>query len=460
LKAKKKQKMNKNDIVTLEIVDVTDTGSGIGKVENTVVFVPSTTVGDTVSALIIKVNKNYSIGKLKEIIIPSKNRINPDCECFLQCGGCAYRHITYDAELLIKQKRVEDCIKRIGKIDIEPENIVSNKEISRYRNKAQYPIGENGIIGFYGLHSHRIVPSNDCALQPVEFSLAVEALKAYIKKTNVSVYNSETDKGLIRHFYLRQSTKSGDIMAVVVANGEQLPNTALLIESLKNKLGEKLKSVQLNVNKKQNNVILGNKNILLYGEKYIKDEICGISVRLSPNSFYQVNRNMAELLYNKAKEYASPNGKVILDLYCGTGTIGLTMARDAKSVIGVEIVKEAIEDANKNALDNGVSNIRFICDDASNAVVSLKEEKIKPDVVIVDPPRKGCDIKLIETIANGFAPERVVYVSCDPATLARDIKLFGEYSYKLVEYTPFDLFPRTAHVETVVLLSKVNTPKG
>ncbi|MCQ2454692.1 MAG: 23S rRNA (uracil(1939)-C(5))-methyltransferase RlmD [Clostridia bacterium] len=448
--------MVKNEKILLEITDVTQEGFGVGRYDNTVVFVPFTAVGDIVSALIIKVNKNYCVGKLLEIKTKSENRIIPDCENFTKCGGCCYRHINYETELKLKAKRVEDCIKRIAKIDLEAKPAVSNGKIERYRNKAQFPIGQNGALGFYANRSHRIIETEDCLLQPELFGEAVNVLKSWIATENISVYNSETGRGLLRHFYLRASKNCENIMAVLVINGDDIPKKDVLITALNNRLGNRLKSVALNINKKNNNVILGYENKTVYGSDYIEDEICNVKVRLSPNSFYQVNREMAELLYNKAKEYANPNGKIILDLYCGTGTIGLTMAKEAASVIGVEIVEEAIKDAKLNAENNGITNVRFICADALKAVEELKKDSIKPDVVILDPPRKGSEDKVIETVAKSFCPERVVYVSCDPSTLARDIKLFGEYGYKLIEYTPYDLFPKTSHIESVALLLRTD----
>ena len=446
--------MNKNDIVTIEIFDVTEDGKGVGRYENTIVFVPFSAVGDTVSVRIIKVLKNYCVGKLFKIITPSKDRVTPDCKYFSKCGGCAYRHINYESELRLKSKRVEDCIKRIAKIDLSAKPIVSDKKTMRYRNKAQLPVGEGNAIGFFANHSHRIIEIDDCLLQPELFTAAVNALKKWMTATNVSVFDGQSGKGLLRHFYLRCSKDANSIMAVLVINGEDVPDRELLVSTLQNALGKRLKSVLLNINKKNNNVILGYENKLIFGEEQITDTICGISVNLSANSFYQVNRDMAELLYDKAKEYAKPQNADVLDLYCGTGTIGLTMSKEAKSIIGVEIVEDAIRDAKKNAELNGIRNAEFICGDAAFAVTKLKERNIKPDVVILDPPRKGCDASVLKIVAEDFYPERIVYVSCEPSTLARDISILKTLGYALKEYTPFDLFPRTSHVETVCLLCK------
>ena len=444
--------MKKNDTIDIRITDITDTGNGIGRVDNIVVFVPKTAVGDVVKAKIIKVNKNYLVGKLMEIKEPSKDRTEVDCPCFSKCGGCSFRHISYACELSLKQKRVEDCIRRIAKIDMAPCPIVFDDTATRYRNKAQFPVGEGGTVGLYAPRSHRIIPVTDCLLQPQIYEKTVVAFKKWVGDNRVPDYDEVCKRGLLRHLYIRSDNNEKEIMVVIVCNGNEIPDKDGLVSVLLDAVGDRLKSVYLNVNTKDNNVILGEKNILLYGEKYITDTICGISVRLSPNSFYQVNRNMAELLYKKAKEYAEPEGKTVLDMYCGTGTIGLTMAKECKSLYGVEIVKAAVDDALQNARDNGINNAEFICSDALEAAKNLSARGIKPDVVILDPPRKGCDIKLIDIVANNFLPEMVVYVSCDPATLARDIAVFGKFGYKLIEYTPFDLFPRTNHCEAVCRL--------
>ena len=446
--------MKKNDIIELLITDITHEGSGVGKYNGMAVFVPNTAVGDKIKAHILKVNKNYSFAKCEELIMPSKHRIRVDCGVFSRCGGCALRHIDYESECELKQNRVSQTMQRIGKAEFDSKLIIRANNPNRYRNKAMYPISEKHEIGFYSHHSHRVVACDDCLLHPDAFYKAGKVFTDFIKKYSLSVYNEETNTGLLRHFYLRHGRETGEIMACVVANGNRIPNGDELVENLKNALGDNLKSVILNVNTKKTNVVLGDKNVLLYGREYIYDVLCGVKIRISPHSFYQVNHDMAELLYKKAAEYAKPENKNILDLYCGAGTIGLSMAREAKSIIGVEIVDAAVRDADINAKENGIKNARFICSDASQAVVQLKSEGITADIVILDPPRKGCDEALLKTVANGFAPERIVYVSCDVATLARDTSILETLGYKLVEYTPVDLFPRTAHVETVALFVK------
>lgn len=448
--------MQKNDRIEIEITDMTAEGSGVGRYGGMAVFVPCTAVGDKALVLVLKVKKTYAFGKLLEIIVPSPDRKENDCPTFNRCGGCVYRHISYEAECRIKKTKVYEAVKRIGGIDLKPKEIIKSPSPDCYRNKAQYPVAEDGSLGFYSFHSHRIIPCGECRLQPKIFGEITAVITSFIREKSISVYNEETHKGLLRHIYLRLAEKTGEIMAVAVINGEKLPYKEDLINRLLSVCGEKLKSVQLNINREKTNVILGDKCRVLYGGEYITDVLCGIKVRLSPLSFYQVNRATAEKLYKKAAGYAEPEGKVILDLYCGAGTIGLSMAQKAKRIIGAEIVPEAVEDARYNAKLNGIENAEFICSDAAKAATLLKERGLKPDAIILDPPRKGCSAELIDTVAKDFSPERVVYVSCDPATLARDIKLFGESGYSLLEYTPVDMFPRTSHVESVVLLTKVH----
>lgn len=447
--------LKKNDEIELKISSVTSEGSGVGRHEGMAVFVPFTAEGDTVLAHIIKVKKNYAVAKAVKILTPSAARIEPDCTAFGKCGGCCYRHISYEEELHIKENRVREAMHRLGGIEIEPKPIVGGAR-KRYRNKAQYPITNiNGKLaaGFYAAKSHRVIPAEDCLLQPELFG---EILKAFLRwgdRHHLEAYSEETGAGLLRHLYIRQAQATGEVMVCIVAAGENLPHSADLCNALTANFPE-IKSIILNVNKKDTNVILGEKCLTLWGRGYIEDELCSLRFALSPLSFYQVNRIQTQRLYGKAAEYASLSGdEVLLDLYCGTGTIGLTMADKAKKLIGVEIVPQAVEDAKKNAEKNGVTNSEFICADAPEAAAQLKKRGTKPDVIILDPPRKGCTPDLIETVAE-MNPDRVVYVSCDPATLARDCKIFTEKGYTLREYTPFDLFPSTSHVETVALLSR------
>lgn len=447
--------MKKNDEIIIDITATSSDGSGIGKFDNMAVFIPQTAEGDRVRALVLKVKKTYAFAKLLSVITPSNDRTDVDCSVFSRCGGCVYRHISYEKECLIKQKKVEDAVRRIGAIDILSKPIIAADSIFGYRNKAQYPVNENAKVGFYANHSHRIIEHDDCPLQPPVFSSIAKVFSEFLSDNGISVYNENSNSGLVRHLYLRIAAKTDEIMVSVVVNGRKLPNIEDLVSRLKNLLGDRLVSVNVNINTDNTNVILGKKSYTVYGKKYITDILCDKMFKISPLSFYQVNRDMAQKLYRKVSEYAQPQGKNILDLYCGAGTIGLTMADSAKSIIGVEIVEAAVEDAKQNAKLNNIDNAEFICSDAAEAARSLKFRKIKPDVVIVDPPRKGCDEALLKIIAEDFKPEKIVYVSCDPATFARDAKRLEDSGYKLLEYTPIDMFPRTAHVETVALLSKL-----
>lgn len=452
-------KLNKNQDIELYIEGFTSEGSGVGHFDGMAVFVSGAAAGDKALVHIIKVKKTYAIGKAVKILKPSKSRIAPDCDAFPSCGGCAFRHISYSAELEMKKQKVESAFQRLGGIDKKVDEIIGG-DITEYRNKAEYPVGfdKKLNIGFYALHTHRIVDCECCILQPAVFSEIVKTVRKWIIEFGISVYNTEKNRGLLRHIYIRQGAVTKEIMVCLVANGENVPKTDILIERLRNI--ENIKSIVLNINTENTNVILGNECKTLWGEDYIYDVLCGVKIRLSPLSFYQVNHGQAEKLYAKAKEYAGLTGnEILLDMYCGAGTIGLSMADKCKELIGVEIVKPAVEDAKINAQMNGINNATFYCADASNAAEMFKNKGIKPDVIVVDPPRKGCDSSLIETICK-MSPERVVYVSCDPATLARDCKLFEGLGYKVEKLTAVDLFPRTVHVENVVLMSKVYTQDG
>ncbi|MGN0556600.1 MAG: 23S rRNA (uracil(1939)-C(5))-methyltransferase RlmD [Acutalibacteraceae bacterium] len=451
--------MNKNDRVTLTISAMSADGLGIGRSEdNIAVFVPGAAIGDVVEVIIVKVLKNYCFGKIVSFIEQSGDRTEPDCAVFSRCGGCCYRHIRYDAELKVKQRRVADAIKRIGGLDVEVRAIIGADSRDHYRNKAQFPVGKDksgkAQCGFYALHSHRIVPCTDCRLQPKEFSDILDETIDFVNECRIPVYDEETHSGILRHIFLRR-TMSGDVAVCLVINADRLPKEMekAYVDRIRSRFAF-VKTVVLNINKKQTGVILGAKNRILYGDGYLTDTICGIRIRISPLSFYQVNRDMAERLYKIAAEAAEARGKTVIDLYCGTGTIGLSMAGIAKEVIGVEIVESAVKDARRNAEQNGINNATFLCADAAEAAKKLGAKGVRPDVVILDPPRKGAEKSLIETIAEQFAAPTVVYISCDPATLARDLAVFDSLGYKTLSVQPVDMFPSTAHVETVVLLSK------
>ncbi len=445
----------KNDEIRLNITTLTSLGSGLGRYEDMAVFVENTAVGDEIIAHIIKVKKNYAVGKIQKIIKPSEDRIVSDCEVSNQCGGCSYRHISYEAELREKKQAVTDAMMRIGAVDMKAADILHIKEPSGYRNKAQIPVslGSDGKLnaGFYSKRTHRVVDCNNCRLQMAEFAPIIKAVKKFVAENPVTVYDEETGKGLLRHIYLRRGAKTGQIMVCLVINGDNLPKKDALIKLLTD-TDENIKSIVLNVNKDDTNVVLGKKCITIFGSDYIEDELLGLRFRISPLSFYQVNPEGTEILYSKAGEYAAlTKDDVLLDLYCGAGTIGLTMANKAKQVIGVEIIPEAIENAKENAQLNSIENARFICDDASGAAKTLYDEGIRPHVVVLDPPRKGCSEDVLKTVAD-MKPDRVVYVSCDSATLARDCKIFATFGYEVKEYTAVDMFPRTTHCECVALL--------
>lgn len=449
--------LKKNEEIAVTIESCTSLGSGVAHFDGMAVFAANTAPGDHVLLHIIKSKPKYAVGKVVKIIHSSKMRTQPECPVYSRCGGCAFGHIRYEDELNIKYNQVRDNLQRIGSLDIEPDEIIPSVSVSRYRNKAQYPVraddNHNVEIGFYAPHSHRVIDCSDCLLQPEDFRSITAVIREWIRDNKISVYDEAKGKGLIRHIYLRKAVSTGEIMVCIVINGSDLPQKDELINRL-NAENKNIASILLNINRKETNVVLGEECRTIYGKDFITDILCGLKFNISPLSFYQVNHDTAELLYGKAAEFAGLTGKeTVIDLYCGTGTIGLTMAHKAKNIIGVEIVPQAVENAVKNAELNGISNARFLCADASQAALKLKEENIKPDVVIVDPPRKGCSEELLKTI-NDMAPERIVYVSCDSATLARDCKILSQFGYEVKKAVPVDMFPRAPHVETVVRLSR------
>lgn len=447
--------LKKNDEIYLTVKSCTVQGSGVCDYDGMTVFVRGAVTGDRVLAHIIKVKKAYAVGIIKKLIQRSPMRAKNFCPIAEKCGGCCFAHIKYEAELEIKAQQVADNFKRLGKLDITPAPIIPSPSANRYRNKAQYPVGSDGkfaAIGFYAPMTHRIIDCADCLLQPQEFAKITDIFRDWIREKKISVYNEADGSGIIRHIYIRKAVVTGQIMVCIVANSDSVPHTEALIEQLKEIDG--VTSIILNINRDKTNVVLGKECKTLWGSDYITDELCGLKFNLSPLSFYQVNHDGAEILYNKAKEYAALTGtETLVDLYCGTGTIGLTMTKEVKSLIGVEIIPQAIENAKENARLNGIDNAEFICGDASQAAATLLERGVKPDVVVLDPPRKGCDEALINTVAE-MSPERVVYVSCDSATLARDCQRFAALGYQTLAATPVDMFPHTAHVETVALLKR------
>ena len=445
----------KNEIIELNITSLTSDGDGVGRAGELVFFVPNTAVGDIIRARVLKVKKNVGFARVEEVLTPSSDRIEPDCPVSRSCGGCVYRHISYDAELSAKRQKVIDAVTRIGKLPADlVKNIIPSEKIDGYRNQAMIPVGLDRagevVMGFYARHSHNIMHCLRCQLSPEIFNAIAGDFYTFLRHRPQLIYTPQNRRG-IRHLYLRYAESTGDVMVCVVAGDRHFEDDTLLYDSLTEKY-DCIKSIVVNVNPDDTNVILGKRSYTVYGDDSIADTLCGLRFEIAPAAFYQVNRSQAERLYGKAKDYAALTGsETLLDLYCGAGTIGMSMADRCKELIGVEIIPEAIENAKQNAARNGVRNARFLCGDATKAAETLRAEGIRPDVIVVDPPRKGLTPELIDTIVQ-MSPDRVVYVSCDPATLARDLKLFSEKDYSVKEITPCDMFPRTAHVESVAYL--------
>lgn len=448
--------LSKNDKIELTIDALTSEGSGVGRYNGLAVFVRGTVPQDKIIAHIIKRSKNYAIGIIDKILRPSPERIESDCPYSKKCGGCSFRHMTYDEELKYKKSRVQDALNRIGHLDIEVDEIIGADDLTHYRNKAQYPVdisdGEM-FAGFYAYKSHRIIPCADCKLQPAEFEKGLEAFAKWIESENITSYNEQTGKGLLRHIYFRKGFATGEVMACAVINANSIPNSELLVSLLREKV-DGLTSVAVNINKEKTNVILGKETNIIWGEKYIRDNLLGKNFLISPNSFYQVNHNQCEKLYARAKDFAGLTGtETMLDLYCGVGTIGLTMAENVKQLVGIEIIPQAIENAKENAKINHITNAQFICADAPKGAEILKKQGVNPDIIILDPPRKGCEKSLFDTIEQ-LSPKKIVYVSCDSATLARDLAILKEKGYEAKKVSAVDMFPRTPHVEAVALIVK------
>ena len=448
----------KNDLVTLEIEDCGIDGEGIGKADGFTVFVKDAVIGDTVTAKIIKAKKNYGYGRLMEVLKPSPYRVEPKCEFARQCGGCQLQALSYDQQLVFKTNKVKGHLERIGGFtDIPMEPIIGMDELFHYRNKAQFPVGRNKegkiVTGFYAGRTHNIIENRDCALGVAENKEVLDRVIAHMEKYGIEPYNEVTGKGLVRHVLIRYGYFTKEVMVCLILNGNKIPKEEQLVKSLCEIPG--MTSITINVNKKHSNVILGEEIRLLWGQEYITDRIGDISYQISPLSFYQVNPMQTQKLYAKALEYADLHGQeTVWDLYCGIGTISLFLAQKAKFVRGVEIVPAAIENAKENAKLNGLENTEFFVGKAEQVLPrEYKKNGVYADVIVVDPPRKGCDETLLETMIE-MNPERIVYVSCDSATLARDLKYLCERGYELRKVCPVDQFGMTVHVETVVLLSK------
>lgn len=446
----------KNQVYTAEILGYSSEGLGIARIGGQVVFVHDAIAGEVCDILVMKVLKKAAFGKVVAWKAVSPHRREPDCPYYRQCGGCAYRHMDYAEELWAKEHRVQDALTRLGGSDVEVEKILGASETLHYRNKSQYPVSPDGKVGFYRARSHCVTDLTACLIQKPQADAAAGALRTYLAEYRVPGYDEQTGTGLVRHLYVRTNAKGQSLICVVV-NGEKLPREDALVEAMRQAVPEAV-GVVLNSNTRRSNVILGDQYRTLWGEDTLTDTLCGHSFRLSIPSFYQVNRDQAEVLYRKAVEFAALTGEeTVLDLYCGAGTITLYMARHCKQAIGAEIVPEAIDDAWQNAKANGVENVEFFCSDAKETAAELAHRGLRPDVICVDPPRKGLAPEVVDAAA-AMSPRRIVYVSCDPATLSRDVKLLAQRGYRVARAAAVDLFPGTAHVETVVLLSRKANP--
>ena len=457
--------MRKNEILSVKIGDMNNLGYGIGHVDGLTVFVRGGVVGEDVSAKVIKVTKTYAVALCGDVPNPSPNRCEPDCPSYPACGGCVYRHITYAHELELKRGYVENAFRKAG-VAAEVEPVRTTGKTIGYRNKAQYPIlpdpgtGEPQI-GFFAGASHRLVPADACRLQPEIFGRISQDVMRFLRENGISAYDESTGHGLVRHLYLRRGEQSGEVLVCLVLNGGKLPHEDAFAAGLTGHFPQ-ICGVMLNENTARSNVVLGERYRLLAGRPYLTDRLCGLEFRISPESFYQVNHDACELLYGLAAERAGLTGKEdLIDLYCGIGTIGLTMAKNARRVLGVEIVPEAVRCAGENAAHGGIENAEFVCADAGDAesLIRLAEKRLggtlRNAVLVLDPPRKGTTRELIDAL-DSHGAGRVVYISCNPDTLARDCAEFLRHGYRMSAVTPVDLFPRTGHVESVCVLSKLS----
>ena len=447
--------LEKNRIYRAHIDGYSSEGLGIARIDGQVVFVHGAVRGETCDVLVMKVLKNAAFGKIAALVEPSPARRQPDCPYYGRCGGCDFRHMSYEEELWAKRARVQDALTRIGGAEVTVEEILGAEQPLHYRNKSIYPISPAGEVGFYRARSHQVVNVEHCLIQKPEADALAQAVRDYIARFQVEPYNEATGRGLLRHLYVRTSCR-GESLACLLINGSRLPHEQEVVDMLR-AAAPGVCGVVLGENTRRGNAILGDRYRTLWGRDYLTDTLCGLELRLSVPSFYQVNHDQAQRLYEKALEHAGLTGRELaVDLYCGAGTITQVLARRARHVIGGEIVPEAIRDAEDSARRNGVENVEFLCGDASRLAAELRQRGLRPDVICVDPPRKGLAPDVVEAAAS-MTPGRIVYVSCDPATLARDVARFAPLGYRPVRACAVDLFPGTAHVETVVLLSKLNT---
>lgn len=448
--------MQKNEQYTLQIEDVSSDGNGVGHVDGVAVFVPETAVGDVATVKIVKVQRNYAFGIVTALELPSLDRTANDCPAFPQCGGCDFRHLQYQAELIAKRNFVENALRRIGGLTIEVVPVLTTGVCSRYRNKVQYPVCMHDgklAVGFYAKRSHRIVPIDDCLLQSALLNTIAQCCCDLLTQFGVEAYDEQTQRGLLRHLFLRQSRLDGSVLVCLILNGGGFAREQEFAVQLQTRYPA-VTTVVVNTNKHNTNVILGKKDRIVLGTGFLQDTLCGVPVRLSARSFFQVNHGAATLLYETiAKLAAVQADETVLDLYCGAGTIGLSLARQCRNLIGVEIVPQAVQDARHNAAEMGLHNCEFMEADAGKAAALLAARAQRIDVAIVDPPRKGCDQATLDALLQ-LTPRRIVMVSCNPATLARDVKLLTEAGYQASSAYPVDMFPRTKHVESVVLMTR------
>ncbi len=477
-KNEKARLYKKDDLLTVEITDIGNDGEGIGKIDGYTLFIKDAVIGDKVKAKIMKAKKNYAYAHLEEVITPSKDRVKPRCPIARQCGGCQIQNMSYESQLKFKQNKVRNNIIRLGgfdekEIDSIMEPIIGMDDPFKYRNKAQFPVGKdkNGkvVTGFYAGHSHNIIPNTDCIIGVPDNKEILEIIIAHMEKNHIEPYDEVTGKGLVRHILIRKGFVSGQLMVCLVINYKNKNNTESIYIKNQDELISKLSSIDgmtsisVSINIEKTNVIMGTEIHTIWGQDTIKDTLCGLEFNISPLSFYQVNPVQTEKLYGQAIEYAGLTGnETVWDLYCGIGTITLSMSKKAKQVYGVEIIPQAIDDANDNAARNNISNAKFYVGKAEEVLPDFYEKEsekdsssnaLHPDVIVVDPPRKGCDQMCLDTMLK-MAPNRIVYVSCDSATLARDLRILCDGGYKLEHVRPCDMFPMSVHVETVCLLSK------
>ena len=445
------------ETLELAITGLGSSGEGVGKYENFTIFVQGALPGETVEVAITLAKKNYAVGKLLQIIESSAQRVQPACPLYKECGGCQLQHLSYEGQLQVKQQQVQDAITRIGHLQLQVLPTLGARQPWYYRNKMQFPAAQNAegqlTVGCYAAATHSVINTGDCLIQKQYNNQVLQVVRSWMEQYGISAYDEKNGKGLVRHVMGRVGVHSGEVMVVLVTSEYDIPHKKELVDLLRQEIPNVV-SIQQNINKKRTNIIMGLKNRVLYGKETITDSLGSLSFHISALSFFQVNSEQAEVLYAKALEYAALEGhETVVDVYCGTGTISLYLAQKAKKVFGIEIIAPAIENAKQNAMDNHYTNAEFICGDAAVELPKLLAGGVQPHVVLVDPPRAGCEEKVLEAIAK-VQPEKVVYVSCNPATLARDLAYLEAHGYKTQKVQPVDMFPQTHHIENVALITR------